>query len=56
MIGTLVMPIVRHGASLFAGYLVGQGLIEASMQDTAIGVVVGLSALLASIFDKKKNA
>lgn len=50
------MPVVRHVASVFAGYLVGQGIVDASMQDTAVGAFVAICALLASFYDKAKKA
>lgn len=55
MLGTIAMPLVRHLISGAAGYLVANGLVDAAMQDTAIGVGVGLVALVMSYFDKAKK-
>jgi len=49
------MSVVRHGAQLLAGYLVSKGVIDGSMTETVIGIVVS-AATLGWFFWAKRSA
>lgn len=51
-----VLPIVRHGGQLLAGYLIGKGYIDESMTETLIGAMVSIVTLAWYLIQKKKKA
>lgn len=55
MWGNLVMPLVRHGMTTAAGYLVGAGLLDSAMTDTFIGAGLAIVALVMSYLDPVKK-
>ena len=50
----VVMGLVRHAATFFAGYLVSSGLLDASQTEMLVGAVVGLGGVAWSIWAKAK--
>lgn len=51
-----ILPVVRHLAQFASGYLVSSGLITASLQETLIGVAVGIASLVWWFVTKKDPA
>jgi hypothetical protein len=50
-----VISIARHGGQLLAGILTTRGIIEGSMQETVIGIVVSLATLAWYLWDRSRN-
>lgn len=48
--------VVRHIAQFVAGYLTSKGVIESSLEETVIGVIVGVAALGWYFYNKSKAA
>ena len=49
-----ILSIARHGGQLLAGYLISKGIIDGSMQETIIGLVVSAATLGWFLYSKKK--
>lgn len=49
-----LVSIARHGGQLLAGYLVSKGVIDGSMTETVIGIIVSAATLGWFLYSKKK--
>ena len=49
-----VLSVTRHAGQLLAGYLISKGVIDASMTETVIGVLVSIATLGWFFYAKKK--
>lgn len=50
-----VISIARHGGQLLAGILTTRGIIEGSMQETVIGIVVSVATLAWYLWDRSRK-
>lgn len=50
-----VISIARHGGQLLAGVLTTRGIIDGSMTETVIGVVVSLATLAWYLIDRARK-
>lgn len=53
---TAVGTLARHALTTGAGYLVGQGLIDAAQAEILVGVGMGVVALAWSFWEKRSRA
>ena len=53
LIGKLMGPIIRHGATAFGGFMVAQGWADEAMSQEIIGAVVTLGGLAMSVAEKE---
>lgn len=51
-----ILSIARHGGQLVAGYLISKGIIDESMTETVIGLIVSAATLGWFLYSKKKDA
>lgn len=51
-----LLSVARHAGQLLAGYLVSKGVIDGSMTETVIGIIVSAATLGWFFYSKKKAA
>lgn len=49
-----ILSIARHGGQLLAGYLLSKGIIDGSMTETVIGIIVSAASLGWFLWTKAK--
>ena len=51
-----VMAVARHGLTTGGGYLVAQGILDASQADTLVGAGVVIVGVIWSLVEKRLRA
>lgn len=51
-----LLSVARHAGQLLAGYLVSKGVIDGSMTETVIGIIVSAATLGWFFYSKRKSA
>ena len=50
----MIQSVIRHLATAFGGWLVGNGTLTGGQVETITGLLVGVAALAWSFFNKKQ--